>query len=305
MNMLDYIFLKLQKNYYDKKIKVELLSGEKDFEINNNLYDLLKKYNLTYEEAQKYFKNKYKQEFNESNFLSIFTDKMFLNIKKSCFLEIKNIVPKKTPQKVEQNEYFNILNEFAEKKIHHRYDAVYKIPVPIKYFTLNEMTYLSSFKILRIAGLENTAVDILVNLIAANKFEEFNYMLSKKQKINNNGMCDFLFSISDFCKKNKTPDETKNFIYEWKTKSINIQPDFFKHIEELTENNNLEIYNFVEKINNDFLNVFIKIDEKYNESNINSVFSFIYMLQNIEEIMTLKRICTSSNKENVKIKKRM
>lgn len=250
---------------------------------------------MSYEKVKNFFEEKYCKDFNEKNILYVFTDKLFLSKKKAGILELKNILPLKASENFKDDKYQNIIDEYAEKKINNSYDAFYQIYVPVNYLTIDEMNYLSSFKILSRVGIEFSIYERFATLLSLNKFDEFNFMASKFKTIDNHGMCSLLFKICDYNLRNNI--DMDDFIYNWKAKSIIQHPDFFGHIEELGRNDKKIFEEFFEDENKGVVFSFIKSEPRYSNSELQQVYSFIHRCSNIEEIMALKSIV----KENTSV----
>lgn len=303
MDLIDYVLLKLQKCYHEGTFgnihnvskkqyqEVELRMSK----IKEELPVILETYNLSYEKVKSFFEEKYSKDFNEKNILYVFTDKLFLNKKKAGMLELKNILPLKADQKFKDDKYQNIIDEYAERKINHSYDAMYQIHVPVNYLTIDEMSYLSSFKILSRVAIEFSVYERFATLLSLNKFEEFNFMASKFKDIDDHGMCSLLFKICDYNLRNNI--DTDNFIYNWKKKSIDQHPEFFERIEELGRSKRQILEDFFENEKKGVVFSFIKSEPRYNSSELQQVYSFIHKCSNIEEIIALKNIV----KENISV----
>lgn len=303
MDLIDYVLLKLQKCYHDRAFgNIHDVSKKQDQEIElrvskikEELPVILETYHFSYEKVRNFFEEKYHKDFNEKNILYVFTDKLFLNKKKAGMLELKNILPLKADHKFKDDKYQNIIDEYAEKKINHSYDAFYQIYVPVNYLTIDEMSYLSSFKILSRVGIELSVYERFAILLSLNKFEEFNFMASKFKDIDDHGMCSLLFKICDYNLRNNI--DMDEFIYNWKKKSIEQHPAFFDHIEELGKSKRQTLEDFFENENKGVVFSFIKSEPRYNSSELQQVYSFIHKCTNIEEIIALKNIV----KENISV----
>lgn len=237
MDKIDYIMLKLQYCNYEHgyrdiyQIREENSKKEERYKnINEFLNVLSKQYSVSLEDLKNDFEKKYNKDFNAQNIIETMFDKLYMNKKYAYFLEIKNLIGKhkvKNPTEKDFEKYKKIIDKFASNIIHDRYDTFYTI----RYLNIDDMEYLSQFKILSRAGIFITRPETMVELLQFNKFEEFNYMNSKFLDLDEEDVARIMYFMSYYLTENNK--DIGNYLSDFARICKDKTPYFFDIIKEL------------------------------------------------------------------------
>lgn len=306
MDKIDYIMLKLQYCNYEHgyrdiyQIREENSKKEERYKnINEFLNVLSKQYSVSLEDLKNDFEKKYNKDFNAQNIIETMFDKLYMNKKYAYFLEIKNLIGKnkiKNPTEKDFEEYKKIIDKFASDIIHDQHDTSYRINIPLRYLNIDDMEYLSQFKILSRAGIFITRSETMVELLQFNKFEEFNYMNSKFLDLDEEDVARIMYFMSYYLTENNKDigDYLSNFTKTCKDKT----PYFFDIIKEL----NTYKKDVVEKIYKGTKKFTTYSNPIFSEKNLKQTQSLINMYSIMEENKELQE--SLLNTENAELKKK-